>query len=73
VNLGSKPSEREVARRIREKEPAIPVIYMTASDADPLGLAWFPNSILVHKRFPAQLVTALSNLLNIGTPLPHKV
>jgi hypothetical protein len=29
---------------------------MTASDADPLGLAWFPNSILVHKRFPAQLV-----------------
>jgi len=57
-----------VARRIREKEPAIPVIYVTAVPAEEWASQGVPNSILISKPFAeAQLVTALANLLNIGT------
>jgi DNA-binding response OmpR family regulator len=59
----------DVAKRIREKEPAFPVIYVTAQAADQWASHGVPNSILITKPFaPAQLVTAVSNLLNIGTP-----
>jgi DNA-binding response OmpR family regulator len=69
VRLRGRVNGWEVARRIREKEPAFPVIYMTA-DAEDWASQGVPNSILVPKPFaPAQLVAALSNLLNIGTPL----
>jgi CheY-like chemotaxis protein len=57
-----------VARRIREKEPSIPVIYVTAVPAEEWASQGVPNSILISKPFAeAQLVTALANLLNIGT------
>jgi CheY-like chemotaxis protein len=60
-----------VARQIREKEPAFPVVYMTGAAADDWASQGVPNSILLQKPFaPAQLITAVSQLLNVGTPPP---
>ncbi len=59
----------EVARRAREIDPAFPVLYITAAHADQWASQGVPNSILLTKPFaPAQLVTAVSQLLNTGTP-----
>jgi DNA-binding response OmpR family regulator len=68
VNLQGDLNGWDVARRIREKEASFPVIYMTAY-AEDWASQGVPNSVLIPKPYaPAQLVTALSNLLNIGTP-----
>jgi DNA-binding response OmpR family regulator len=68
VALAGRLSGWEVAKRIREKDPSFPVVYVTAYSQD-----WpangVPNSIVIPKPFAAaQLVTAISNLLNGGTP-----
>jgi CheY-like chemotaxis protein len=58
----------EVARQIRKIDPAFPIIYMTGAAADQWASQGVPNSILLEKPFaPAQLVTAVSNLLNTGS------
>lgn len=69
VRLGSDGmSGWEVARRIREKVPSIPVIYVTGSTAEDWAAHGVPDSILVPKPFaPAQLVSALSKFLHIGS------
>jgi DNA-binding response OmpR family regulator len=57
-----------VAKRARKIDPAFPIIYMTGASADQWAANGVPNSILLAKPFaPAQLVTAISNLLNTGT------
>jgi len=59
----------EVARRAREIDPTFPIIYMTGAAADEWASRGVPNSILLTKPFaPAQIVTAISQLLNAGTP-----
>ncbi len=59
----------EVARRLREVDPEFPVVYMTGAAADQWASQGVPKSILLQKPFaPAQLVTAVSQLLNTGTP-----
>ena len=59
----------EVARQAREIDPAFPVIYMTGAAADQWPSLGVPNSVLLTKPFaPAQLVTAVSQLLNTGSP-----
>jgi DNA-binding response OmpR family regulator len=59
----------EVARLARAIDPNFPVVYMTGANADEYGSQGVPNSILLTKPFaPAQLVTAVSQLLNAGTP-----
>jgi DNA-binding response OmpR family regulator len=59
----------EVAKQAREIDPAFPIIYITAAHADQRASHGVPNSILLTKPFaPAQLVTAVSQLLNSGTP-----
>lgn len=69
VSLKGRLNGWEVARQIREIEPDCPVIYMTGASADEWAAQGVPNSILLQKPFaPAQLVTAVSNLLNTGTP-----
>src|ERR1700722_13003207 len=56
-----------VARHARENKPDIPVVYMTGDAADDWPSQGVPNSILITKPFaPAQLVTAISQLLNGG-------
>lgn len=59
----------EVAKQAREIDPAFPIVYMTGASADQWGVKGVPNSILLTKPFaPPQLVTALSQLLNVGSP-----
>jgi DNA-binding response OmpR family regulator len=60
----------DVARHAREIDPHFPVVYMTGKDVDDWASKGVPNSIMLAKPFaPAQLVTAVSHLLNSGTPL----
>lgn len=69
INLLGRFDGWEVARRAREIDPAFPIVYMTGLAADQWPSQGVPNSILLEKPFaPAQLVTAISNLLNTGTP-----
>jgi DNA-binding response OmpR family regulator len=59
----------QVAQRAREIDPEFPIIYMTGVKADQWPSRGVPNSILMEKPFaPAQLVTAVSQLLNGGPP-----
>ena len=69
INLVGTRNGWEVAQRSREIDPSIPVIYMTGTHGEDWASKGVPNSVLLTKPFaPAQLVTALSNLLNAGTP-----
>lgn len=70
INLGGKKLDGwDVARRAREIEPAFPVVYMTGDSATDWASKGVPNSIILTKPFaPAQLLTAVSQLLNAGTP-----
>src|SRR6266481_9100474 len=69
INLRGTMSGWEVAKRAREIDPEFPIIYMTGASADQYASHGVPNSILLTKPFaPAQLVTAVSQLLNSGTP-----
>jgi len=57
----------EVAKRGREINPDLPVVYMTGNDSHDWASQGVPNSILVIKPFaPAQIVTAVAQLLNLG-------
>lgn len=59
----------EVAKQAREIDSEFPVVYMTGAAAEQWGSHGAPNSILLVKPFaPAQLVTAVSQLLNVGNP-----
>ena len=70
INLS--PSEIDgwdVARHAREIDPNFPVVYMSGKDADDWASKGVPNSIMLAKPFaPAQLVTAVSQLLNASPP-----
>jgi len=69
VGLRGKMDGWAVARRARQIDPEFPVVYITGAHADQWGSQGVPNSILLEKPFaPAQLVTAVSQLLNTGTP-----
>jgi DNA-binding response OmpR family regulator len=61
----------DVARAARELNSALPVVYTTGGAADEWAVNGVPNSVLVTKPFaPAQIVTAVSQLLNMGGPTP---
>jgi DNA-binding response OmpR family regulator len=68
INLGANHmSGWDVARRARECVPDFPIVYMTGDSADEWTSQGVPNSILLTKPFaPAQLITAVSQLLNSG-------
>jgi DNA-binding response OmpR family regulator len=70
INLGpGKVDGWDVARRAREIDPVFPVVYMSGKDADEWASKGVPNSIMLAKPFaPAQLVTAVSQLLNTQPP-----
>jgi len=69
VKLRGRMDGWEVARQAREVDPDFPIIYMTGGGARQWPSRGVPNSILLEKPFaPAQLVTAVSQLLNAGTP-----
>lgn len=71
INLLGRTDGWEVARAAREIDPAMPVIYMTGTHGEEWASKGVPNSVLLTKPFaPAQIVTALSQLLNASPPAP---
>jgi CheY-like chemotaxis protein len=70
INLGRNRMDGwDVARHAREAKPDMPIVYMTGDSADEWASKGVPNSILLTKPFaPAQLVTAVAQLLNAGKP-----
>jgi DNA-binding response OmpR family regulator len=69
VRLKGRISGWEVARRVRDIDPGCPVIYMTGAAIDEWTSQGVPHSVLLQKPFaPAQLLTAVSQLLNASSP-----
>ncbi len=69
IHLAGKLDGWEVAKQARELDPEFPVVYMTGAAADEWASHGVRNSILLKKPFaPAQLVTAISQLLNTLPP-----
>lgn len=72
INLGrSTLTGWDVARHARSLDPELAVVYMTGDSAAEWASQGVPNSILLNKPFaPAQLVTAIAQLLNAGGTAP---
>ncbi len=67
INLSGEKTGWDVARRARELVPDFPVIYVTSVASDVWTSQGVPKSILISKPFaPAQIATAISQLLNAG-------
>jgi len=68
VHLRGRMDGWEVAKQSREIDPAFPIVYITGVAVGRWPSRGVPNSILLEKPFaPAQLVTAVSQLLNTST------
>jgi DNA-binding response OmpR family regulator len=71
INLPGSIDGWEVAKRAREAHPQMPVVYITGAAAEQWPSKGVPNSVLLNKPFaPAQIVTAVSQLLNATPPAP---
>ncbi len=69
IDLTGRLDGWEVARAAKKTESTMPVIYMTGTHGEEWACMGVPNSVILAKPFaPAQLVTAISNLLNTVTP-----
>jgi DNA-binding response OmpR family regulator len=65
INFGAGPDGWDVGRRAREIIADMPVVYMTGHSTHEWTSKGVPNSIMVAKPFaPAQIITAVSTLLN---------
>ncbi len=69
INLKGRMAGWEIAQHAREIDPTFPVVYMSGAAAADWPAKGVPNSIMLAKPFAAaQLLTAVANLLNGGTP-----
>jgi DNA-binding response OmpR family regulator len=67
VNLGTSLTGWDVAKHARKLNDQLPIVYITGDSAHEWGSKGVPNSVLLIKPFAGgQLVTALSQLLNLG-------
>jgi len=65
IKLGRSPDGWDLGRRARELVSDMPVIYMTGDSSHEWSSKGVPNSVVIAKPFaPAQLVTAISLLIN---------
>jgi CheY-like chemotaxis protein len=65
IRMPGKLDGWDLARRARELQPLLPIIYMTGDSAAVWRSQGVPGSILLQKPFvQAQLLTALTTLLN---------
>jgi CheY-like chemotaxis protein len=65
IRMGEGPDGWHIARRARELEPDIPVIYLSGDSAADWTAQGVPNSVMIDKPFtPSQVATALATLLN---------
>jgi len=68
INLGSTMTGWDVARHARQSTPNLPVVYVTGGEGHDWSSLGVPNSVLITKPFaPAQVLTAVSQLLNVGS------
>ena len=70
INLGrDRMNGWDVARHAREIDAKFPVVYMSGDSAEDWSARGVPDSIMLSKPFaPAQLVTAVSQVLNNVPP-----
>lgn len=69
INLLGELDGWDVGRTAREIDPTMPVVYMTGTHGEEWASKGVPNSVLLGKPFaPAQIVTAISQLLNATPP-----
>lgn len=67
IKLGPDVTGWDVARHARELNPEFPVVYVTGSEGHDWASLGVPNSVLITKPFaPAQVLTAVAQLLNVG-------
>lgn len=67
VNLRGRMTGWEVAKQARIIRADLPIVYVTGAAANDWASHGVPQSILLNKPFaPAQLLTAVSQLLNQG-------
>ena len=67
INLGHGPDGWDIARHARELRPELPVVYMSGASAHEWASHGVPHSTIVNKPFaPAQIVTAISALINVS-------
>ena len=72
VRLGNGPSGWDVARRAREINPRMPILYMSGDSAHEHSAMGVPGSLMLQKPFAAaQVVTAISTLLNEAQTAPE--
>lgn len=71
IRLGPGLDGWEVARRARELNPRLPIVYATADSAADWPILGVPNSIVLQKPFAnSQLLVAVSTLLNDAAANP---
>jgi CheY-like chemotaxis protein len=70
INLGrDKLCGWEVALHAKEINPDVPIVYMSGDSAEDWTSQGVPHNIMLARPFaPAQLVTAVSQLLNSAPP-----
>lgn len=74
IRLGGQADGWQLARRARELNPLIPVVYVSGDSAVDHSSQGVPHSIMVQKPFAAaQIVTAISTLLNKVPPTTSNV
>jgi CheY-like chemotaxis protein len=65
IRMRGGPDGWDVARHAREGTPGVPVVYMSGDSEADWTARGVPQSLLIAKPFaPAQIVTAISTLLN---------
>jgi DNA-binding response OmpR family regulator len=68
VKLGGNVSGWDVARHAREVNQELPIVYTTGFYVEDWPSRGVPKSVLVQKPFaPAQIITAISSLLNASS------
>jgi CheY-like chemotaxis protein len=70
IEMGHGPSGWDIARRGRERNATLAVVYISGAHGDDWAAMGVPKSLLLKKPFaPAQIVTAVAGLINdAGTP-----
>lgn len=69
IDLKGKMDGWEVAQHARKIQPEFPIVYMSGAAAADWTSKGVLNSVMLSKPFaPAQLLTALANLLNNAAP-----
>ncbi len=65
INLCGSLEGWDVAQHAREVDAGFPILYMSGARAEDWPARGVPNSIMLAKPFaPAQLITAVAQLLN---------